>query len=188
MTGKHLTDKIDEFLDMTDAKDRIKMLLEDVDKLAGIKNNNNNNKRPLEEDETDPPNDKKRQTTENYWSPFSKGQIVQGIKELNDPPNDKKRQTMEIYWIPFSKGQIVQGIKKIKELNDPPNDKKRQRAMENSEISKGQQNEEDNLTVQGIKQFDNLYAMLAILIVQGFARKLQILNRRGLVADLRYEV
>ena len=68
------------------------MLLEDVDKLAGIKNNNNNNKRPLEEDETDPPNDKKRQTTENYWSPFSKGQIAQGIKELNDPPNDKKRR------------------------------------------------------------------------------------------------
>ena len=50
--------------------------------------------------------------------------------------------------------------------------------------------------MQGIKQFDNPYAMLAILIVQGFARKLQNisngkerdLTRRGLVADLRYEV
>ena len=66
LTGKHLADKIDEFLSMTDAKERIKMLLEDVDKEAGIQKNN---KRPLEDVETCKPN--KKHTDDQYWASFS---------------------------------------------------------------------------------------------------------------------
>ena len=127
LTGKHLADKIDEFLSMTNAKDMIKMMAEDVDMLAGIEKND---KRPLEQDETNGPN--KRRTIENYWSPFSEDQ----------------------------------------------------------------QNDEDDLTVQGIKQFNDPHAMLAILIVQGFARKLlyifnereRDLERRRILAEWKDEV